>query len=863
MRNRIFLVIILLQCLALNAQDVIDIKTVQQDISLVGQTVTVNGVVTVSQGVFQPKIAFIQDSKGGAYSGIAIFDSDTKYNLKVGDEVKITGKVYEERDMTGIYIDTCLVVSENNPLPPVEVVKTSDLSTDSQIAKSYEGVLVQVNDVIIFDDNLGYGEWSIDDGTGACRVDDGAGCLFYDVPDKGTKLASISGIFKYSYGNYKIDPRYRSDIIEIKNEIITNIYSLNQDNSLVGKDISVSGIVIIDANTFKTGEVILSDNKGGPWSTINLSDDLVSLQLNLGDQVQIEGKIKIVNNTTEILVKKYKIINKNNPNPNELIVSTGKVSSNRFKKELYNGVICKFFDVEVTKNLDNDIIILDDGSGKCKVDFNQLLVPSVGTQFISITGILNYDKDENKLKIRNSSDINENKIPTVGDTLTIIQRPILNVPTIVKVGEILSIECQADPDISSWKAELSQNSHRIPLKIKATKYNNETFLWNISAKIPDVPVYDLYDLTVSASNGIFDITKNSVKIISDFKDDYYFVHITDPHLPTHKYYFESDAYTDSSSLVDLREVINDINIINPEFVLLTGDLINEGELEDFQYRRYFSRSKRLLGEFDVPLFLTSGNHDLGGWSSTPPPDGTARKLWWKFFGWKSLYKPQQGNPYYTQNYSFDYGPVHYVGLEAYKNYDRWQKEIYGKNSFTSGQLEWLKSDLESASGSAGQVLFYHFDFNSELDLNSLGVEMALWGHTHRDAGDINSGVPYSISTRSSCDGNRSYRLIRVSGSTFKPSQTISAGKNGDNLNVKFEPANNGLNNTVTALIENSFDEQFEDAILRFQMPLTDKEVKVTDGEVLQIDKSGSSAVYYVKVNIQPQSKKMVTITFTD
>ena len=67
------------------------------------------------------------------------------------------------------------------------------------------------------------------------------------------------------------------------------------------------------------------------------------------------------------------------------------------------------------------------------------------------------------------------------------------------------------------------------------------------------------------------------------------------------------------SALSVHTHVHDVDIINPEFVLLTGDLINEGELEGYQGYRYFSKAQRVLGKFQTPVFLTSGNHDLGGW----------------------------------------------------------------------------------------------------------------------------------------------------------------------------------------------------------------------------------------------------------
>jgi 3',5'-cyclic AMP phosphodiesterase CpdA len=447
----------------------------------------------------------------------------------------------------------------------------------------------------------------------------------------------------------------------------------------------------------------------------------------------------------------------------------------------------------------------------------------------------------------------------IGDTLTVIQRPLINIPAIVRPGDTLNIECDADGQTSGWGAKLLYNQIQIPLQVLSSSYDPATLWWSISTLIPNVPIYELYDLVVTAHSGIEDTSRNSVRVISGFKDDYYFIHITDTHLPTNLYYWEPGAETDTSEMLDLHEVISDINIINPEFVLLTGDLLNEGELEDFLGRRYYTKAQRIFTTFKVPLYLTSGNHDIGGWDSTPPPDGTSRRDWWRFFGWKRLNTPPAAAPWYTQNYSFDYGPVHYIGLESYLNYDDWRWPTYGNQSFTSGQMQWLNNNLAAAAGSSARVLFYHYDFSSQINLNTLGVEMALWGHIHNDQGNL-TVPPYNLSTNNVSTNERSYRIIRVLNGVLQPIATISAGNPGDNLKVEYQPANNGLHYTVTAQITNNFNVQFEHAQLRFLMPKNGSNPQIHGGTLFQIENSGSNAIYYINVDILQNSSQAVTVS---
>jgi hypothetical protein len=135
--------------------------------------------------------------------------------------------------------------------------------------------------------------------------------------------------------------------------------------------------------------------------------------------------------------------------------------------------------------------------------------------------------------------------------------------------------------------------------------------------------------------------------------------------------------------------------------------------------------------------------------------------------------------------------------------------------------------------------------------------MALSGHIHRDDDDFSH--PYDIITNNVCDGERSYRLIRVSNGTLEPRATVSAGEDGGNLEVEFSPANDGSHYSVTADITNNIDERFEHSRLRFVMPGGGGSVSVTGGTLTQVDDSGPFAVCYVAVDIPPLSSPAVTV----
>lgn len=432
----------------------------------------------------------------------------------------------------------------------------------------------------------------------------------------------------------------------------------------------------------------------------------------------------------------------------------------------------------------------------------------------------------------------------IGDTLTVIQKPLLNIPTILVPGQTMQIDCEAAPLTTGWQAWLSRDGRVHDLTVTSAVYSPTTLWWRIEATVPAGIPCTLYDLNVSADGGVLDATHNAVRVIPSFRDDWYFVQITDSHMPTHKYYYQSGADTDSTEMVDMREVLKDINLVNPEFVLMTGDLINEGELEDFLSRRYYSRAQGILGEFEVPVFLVSGNHDIGGWNDTPPSDGTARRDWWRFFGWKRLDAPPAGAPWYTQNYSFDYGPVHFTGLEVYDNYDNWRSYIYGNESFTDPQLQWLADDMAAAAGSVSRVAFYHHDYQDQMDLPGLDIDLGLGGHVHYDS---QQGRYYT--TESVCDGERAWRLIKVSNGRLEVRPTVSAGSDGGNLTISYSPANDGTAEAITATVHSSLPESFANALVKFVLPAGLNDFAVTGGVLVEREIGDQTQVCHVEFEL--------------
>ncbi|MCB5270893.1 MAG: metallophosphoesterase [Candidatus Cloacimonetes bacterium] len=443
-----------------------------------------------------------------------------------------------------------------------------------------------------------------------------------------------------------------------------------------------------------------------------------------------------------------------------------------------------------------------------------------------------------------------------GDTLSVIMRPILNIPAIHIPGETLVITALAAEHTTGFAAALLHGSKRIPLQLTNQNFNPTLGTWALHCPIPAVAVYELYDLELTANGGIHDITQHAVKLLPTRKSSYYFVHLTDLHLPNRVNYPNSGYDTDSTEVVDFRAVIDDINLINPEFVLITGDLINEGELENLAGQYWYGWTQRLLALIEVPVYVVSGNHDIGGWNSTPGPQGSARRHWWRYFGWPWLNNSSTSWAYHTQDYSFDYGDVQYIGLETYINYDRWRNNIYGNNSMISSQRNWLENEIALSPASA-RVLFYHYDFDEEIYLDELNTDLSLWGHTHQNSGSTTQ-YPFNLSTKSVC-GSRSYRTIKVNGTTFIPQYTVAAGSSGTSIYNYFLPSNEGIADSVSCTIINNQNISYDEGLIKFIMPPGNDDYQVYAGILQQVDRGSQHNVCYVKAHILPNLTRTISI----
>lgn len=206
-----------------NISDIQYTQWSQGDSPYNGCEVTVTGIITADTAQYHSGYgAYALQFESAPWSGI-VFDGWDDSELTRGDEVTITGTV-EEYDPTWhfkydnntklINISGVSVNSTGNSITPLSV-STADLAGDADEVESYEGCLVTLSNVTVSTANS-Y-DWSIVDDSGIeCLIDDDMATMEAHSAMSGLSvgqtLTTVSGIFNFSFGTYKIQIRDMTDL---------------------------------------------------------------------------------------------------------------------------------------------------------------------------------------------------------------------------------------------------------------------------------------------------------------------------------------------------------------------------------------------------------------------------------------------------------------------------------------------------------------------------------------------------------------------------------------------------------------------------------------------------------------------------
>lgn len=245
-----------------------------------------------------------------------------------------------------------------------------------------------------------------------------------------------------------------------------------------------------------------------------------------------------------------------------------------------------------------------------------------------------------------------------------------------------------------------------------------------------------------------------------------------------------------------KEMLGEINLISPDFVINVGDLIFGYACEEKEVRRqyedYVSTIKRCL----VPYYNVVGNHEIAGEKG------------------EELYEEYLGKLYY----SFDYKGSHFIVLDTDINREIGRRGDTG--TLGDKQYNWLKEDLKKNEDKENLFVFMHkpmfddaqasstcWEDKAERDkvaklLKEFNVRMVFAGHIHIYRTFMREGITYYISGGGGAEtsypekgGFYHYLLIKVKDKEVKVEVIEPL-----HLWVDYSPANDGSQNEVTATI---------------------------------------------------------------
>ena len=207
--------------------------------------------------------SFYLASGSGAWSGIYVYSYD--YLLSEGDSVIMDAEVAEYYELTELKnISNVQVISSGN------ILAVNSCNTAAANSEEFEGCLVKVTDATCIDDDPGFGEWIINDGSGDVSVDD----LIYAHSAILNTSYDVTGVTTFSYGAYKLLPRSASDVSEFVSvkEQLNNGFTF-YPNPLNNNLLNISVIEPLEISIFDySGKLVLNQTLNKGLNSVQLSN---------------------------------------------------------------------------------------------------------------------------------------------------------------------------------------------------------------------------------------------------------------------------------------------------------------------------------------------------------------------------------------------------------------------------------------------------------------------------------------------------------------------------------------------------------------------------------------------------------------
>jgi hypothetical protein len=346
--------------------------------------------------------------------------------------------------------------------------------------------------------------------------------------------------------------------------------------------------------------------------------------------------------------------------------------------------------------------------------------------------------------------------------------------------------------------------------------SGNTYNTKITVTVPADTPADRYDLLLNTSTGP-ETSYGGVKVVKDFKSEYYVVHISDGHIYQSGY--DSDVLLQRKSLI-----IQMSDIMDAEILIETGDNMYNIRNNPHREVEYFV-GKNEIGSMGVSkakaaTFAVPGNHDA--------PNGNDF----------SKSTDQENSAYINQywglqSHSFKYGSARFMMLNNAWGLSATNNKVFQYQ--VDDAIAWL-----NGAGSGGTFLLsagHMYDRMHHFINNVHPLNLCLSGHRHsmgnENPWEITPGGPRISYTCNDLRGGMKYMIYRVNNSTGTFSLPaggtglIEAIAGGDKnipstwvprLKSTFASTNDGTVSTNSVTIENKFPFPIVGGKIRFLVP---------------------------------------------
>jgi len=426
-----------------------------------------------------------------------------------------------------------------------------------------------------------------------------------------------------------------------------------------------------------------------------------------------------------------------------------------------------------------------------------------------------------------------------------IVTPRLGIPVITEAGKVFDIEVKSSVPyyFPTLKWRLQRGDKRYDLQQVAT---HSGFAYEqLTVKLPQDVETGAYSLIGDGGKGKQIEHLKTVHIVDSVPEDFSIVQLAD--LPT----LGGDEKGDKL----LLQIINEINIINPNVVLFTGDVAYGGSWD--QYRRLVDA----LAEVDAPVIVVAGNHEYEGWA-----------------GYLNYFV----KPYHA----VEYGRYEFISLNS----------GHARDQISVSQYHWLLDQLRGLRGKIPVVQLHHPLLHKKGQggyvqvrsaeliklFKNYGVPIVLSGHwhgdrvfdekgnEHRDTWNF-PGTPYVTTTTAGADLradysasplHHGYRLIRLKNSKLV-SYTYDYDGNGERdaaasipvgkLNVVYQ-GNNAI------IVKNDLNEDLPNAKLKIITNDDNAHWRPTQGKLLRQTRIAGQDTCEILIDLPAHSETNVALT---